>query len=257
MKEDLSKLKCPQCGRKTLVVQQLQDGRSEMICIDDACDFGQIVVSHASASMSASGQQTFHERVERMEDSRLQQMRSSLERSVRTLSGRARSLAQRQLATVDAVLARRAEHPASPAPLSIDSVELDDTPSQMPAHLDTPEIRNKRLAAIRAYHQRLRAMKLAQQHTPADDPTGASPVPVIANGLANDPHTDTREPSQTSEVWLTTLTRTLRQEAQMHERAAKDYSRTPELFALQIDHSARAFELNRVLDLLRGCLNVK
>jgi len=255
MKDNSPKLKCPQCGRKTLVVQQLPDGRSEMICVDPACDFGQIVVSHAPASMPASGQEAFHERVERMEESRLQQMRTSLERSVHTLSGRARSLAQRQLATVDAVLSRRDDQTAPTDALPADVAPIDSAGSQMPAHLDTPEVRNKRLNAVRAYHQRLRALKQAQHVSNDNESNAPTTLPIPAMAFDNDPRD--RDATQTTDVWLTTLTRTLRQEAQMHERAARDYSRTPELFALQIDHSARAFELNRVLDLLRGCLNVK
>ncbi len=50
--------------------------------------------------------------------------------------------------------------------------------------------------------------------------------------------------------WFDTLLKNLQDEAARHEQAAHHYARVPDLSVLHIEHSARAFELKRIIDML-------
>jgi len=231
-----SRHKCPKCGNKSLVVQRLQDGSTELVCVDPDCDFREIAADSAGAVPGGSFQAT----LPRRSIDQLREMVENLKKSAQVLSGRAGYLAQRQLAMVNMELKNRNVHLNRPA-----RVEVKDRPKHsarsgtgpgktpMPPQLNTPQAREKRLNGIRAYHQKRRAQAGGREK---GSPSTASMPETLTQGM-----------------WFNTLARTLHQEVEMHEQAARNYARTPELFALHIDHSARAFELKRVLDLLKSC----
>ncbi len=93
----------------------------------------------------------------------------------------------------------------------------------VPPQLNTPQAIAKRRQAIREYHRKRKALMMKQS---------------------------IEKENYDSARWFNTLLDTLRQDANRHELAAKNYAKVPELFTLHIEHSARAFELNRVLDML-------
>ena len=156
-----------------------------------------------------------------MSNHQLQEFAEKLSQSAESLKGRSSRLAHRQLAVVSAEIKRR----------SIDSVtqgevrypESTVAAGKVPPQFDTPEASAKRLQAIRKYHRKRKI---------------------------NQSRTDKSLFASNSTRWLDTLLNTLRDEASRHEQAAQNYARVPELFPLHIEHSARAFELNRIHDML-------
>lgn len=222
---------CPKCGAGRLFREQLSDGRTELICLNLDCDYMQVVSEPGEKEGGASGSVG---RMTRMTVGQLQTMHEKLVEACETLRGRSKRLAKQQLALVQAELDRRTE--------SMDDVEVKRSETlqeellecihKMPPQLNTPQATARRLAGIRKYHNRQRTKQVNPR----------SPVPSRARVL---PGMGVR-----TAQWFERLLKTLRDEALRHEQAARNYSRTPELFALHIEHSARAFELNRVLDLL-------
>lgn len=223
---------CPQCHKDTLQVQPLPGGSTERMCVDLDCDFSETLADGGSSGTDES----FEIRVRRLSDDRLCDMVDHLRRSVETLSGRGQSISRRQLAVIRAELERRRSEKPRPTPgeasTCVSSGNRRSSKAKVPAQLNTPEVRTRRLRGIRAYHHRRQGEDTQAQASSAE-------VGVSAGALLSD-------------IWFATLTRTLEQEADRHERAARDFARAPELFALHIDHSARAFELKRVVDLLRS-----
>ena len=97
MYDDSIRHQCPTCGRKTLQVQRLSDGSSEMICMDLNCDFGEIVPDHGGSigGSTVIGDGSFETRVHRLGRSHLADMAANLSESVTTLSGRAKVIVRR------------------------------------------------------------------------------------------------------------------------------------------------------------------
>ena len=215
MRNEQSNLQCPKCGKKSLLVQPLQDGRKELICLDLDCDFAEVVSDADSLAPPGDARNSFAQRVTTIADEHLRDMADNLANSTEQLSGKSKRTAKQQLALVTAELDKRQRQTA----------ELAAGPQgAVPPQFNTPQAKAKRLRGIRQYHLRKKqqAVDLAPQQQQRLNPS-----------------------------WLETVTSTLQQEVEHHEEAARNYARTPELFPLHIDHSARAFELKHVLNLLR------
>lgn len=221
MSKEASKSQCPTCKKETLLAQPLPDGSMELVCLELECDFAQVVSSHLAEPGEAVGTSgdTFVSKLPALPDQQLERMADNLETAIDDLSGRAKRTARRQLSVVRAELRERDQSMAADLP-SVPETQVSG--SRVPAQLNTPAARAKRRTAIRAYH--------SQRKVSAD--TGGERSEDDLN------------------AWMDTFTKTLRREAQRHEQAARSYARVPELFPLHIDHSAKAFELNRILDLL-------
>jgi hypothetical protein len=216
---------CPKCGAKKLFHERLPDGRVETICLDLECDFSEVIAGVGSGENPDSD--FFTGRVGQMTESQLRQCEEKLLCSAESLNGRAKRLAQRQLALVQAELEHRVE--ASSRERTVTSGKTRSADRKVPPQFNTPEAVAKRIAGIRNYHRRRKG-----ERTQTEFPIG----------LFN--------PAR----WLDRLLKNLRDEAGRHEQAAKNYARVPELFPLHIEHSARAFELNRVLDLLDNYVDI-
>jgi len=214
---------CPKCGSEKLLRQVLPGGKVELICPNLDCDYSSIdTMLRADTSAETI---TFAERLSRMNKDQLVRMAENLTQSVETLSGRAKRLAQRQLAMTKAELIRREQNP-DPDNRPLQSPQLASP--KVPPQFNTPQATAKRVKAIRDYHRR-RKSQLAK--TPATQMT-------------------------TSSIWLDRFMKTLKDEAGRHEQAAQHYARVPELFPLHIEHSARAFELNRILDMFTSYYDI-
>ena len=236
MPEHARKHTCPQCEQNTLLVQPLPDGTTQLVCVDLDCDFSEVGHrAEAGGGGSSPTDASFQARVQRSNADHLCDMIERLRQSVETLSGRGQSIARQQLALVRAELNRRRSGQQGQASCTSERPVRSGRGSsrrlRMPPQLNTPEVRARRIQGIRAYHRRQQAEELQTQAPPVEVAVATS--------------------SPVSDMWFTTLTRTLEQEADRHERAARDYAKAPELFALHVDHSARAFELKRVVDLLK------
>lgn len=113
--------------------------------------------------------------------------------------------------------------------LALVNTELDRRGSlatnagKVPQQLNTSEARKKRVQGIREYYQKKRQEELSD---------------AMPDEFGN------------SGRWLNTLIKMLKSDVSRHEAAAKNYGRIPELFPLHIEHTARAFELTRVLDMI-------
>ena len=216
-----------------MLVQPLQDGSVEMVCLELDCDFTEIVARQGLSPHEGMGKvdDSFASRLPRLTAEQLEKMAWSLAHSVESLSGRARRIAAQQLAIVNAERDRRRNGSvtadATQGDKSGSEGNLEPGSHRVPPQFNTPQARAKRIEGIRAYHRR-------KKNPSAGNATGDLNV----------------------SAWLSTLTRTLQQELEMHERAARDYARLPELFPLHIDHSARAFELRRIVDLLDRCFEL-
>jgi len=187
---------------------------------------------------TAFSEQEFITRIRNTEQFRLIEMMNALEKSSQELTGRAKRLAKRQYAIVKAELDRRAdklkkniatdnnEHSENNSN-EVENSEIFNQASvkerKVPPQFNTPQAIAKRREAIREYHRRRKAQIMKQR-------------------METENYDSAR--------WFNTLLDTLRQDANRHELAAKNYAKAPELFTLHIEHSARAFELNRILDML-------
>ncbi len=206
-----------------MMVSTMQDGRSEMVCLEFDCDFTQIAADTSGVRGVVGKDESFESGLPSADIERLTEMAVNLGKSVDEQTGRAQRTARQQLALVRAELARRQQG----------GLRERRTPSKtgrqsgksVPAQFDTVTAKEKRVRGIREYHRKKRGETVINA-----DPTG---------------------PSVTA--WLCRLARTLEQEAIRYEEGARNYARTPELFPLHIDHSARAFELKRVVELLIDC----
>lgn len=223
---------CPKCGKRSLFRDQLSDGRVELICLNLDCDYLD-VVSELDAQERVADE--FVDRVQRLGESQLRKMQENLVKTSDFLRGRSKRLARQQLAMVQAELNRRVVLPAGEEDCRTERVKttLRGNP-KIPPQFNTPQAAARRLEGIRNYHHRRKA-EWIKSHPLA--PGQSSSVPMSLAGIK-------------SSHWLDRLLKTLREEALRHEQAARNYSRVPELFPLHIEHQARAFELNRVLDLL-------
>jgi hypothetical protein len=221
-----SGLICPKCGAKKLFRERLPDGRIEIMCLELDCNYTEIVETTDSPDRPVES--SFAGRVGRMSEEPLRQCEEKLQESIRSLNGRARRLAVQQLSLVQAEMKRRDSNPPK---------ETGETPpikspsSPVPPQFNTPQAVAKRIAGIRNYHRRKKG-----SGSPAESVTGFGSI----------------NPTR----WLDRLLKTLRDEAERHEQAAKNYARVPELFALHIEHSARSLELHRVLDLLENYVEI-
>ena len=234
MKPRSTKHRCPKCGSQSMLVQPMQDGSVEMVCLELECDFTEVVAgqSLSTAQDTAKLDESFASRLPGLTTEQLDDMAENLARSMENLSGRARRIATQQLAIVNAERKRRTNGPvpAEAAPRGVASLyeTAPTTNPGVPPQFSTPEARAKRIEGIRAYHRRKKGS-------------------TVETGAVCDLN---------ASLWLRTLTKTLQQELEMHEQAAKDYARLPQLFPLHIDHSARAFELRRIIDLLDRCFEL-
>jgi len=217
--------KCPKCGSKSLLNQDLPEGDIQTICLDPDCDFG-TVTSSFRLPPERSGED-FSLRISRLPDDQLAEMEEKLRYSCQTLTGRSLATAKQQLAEVRAELQVRPPRPGeektAPEP------EAEPTPhrvQKMPPQFKTSRATQNRIKGIREYYRRKKF------------------EPKVPELVA--PNGPTR--------WFDTLIKTLRDEASRHEQAAHHYSRVPDLSTLHIEHSARAFELNRVIDLFSNYL---
>jgi hypothetical protein len=218
---------CPKCGAGRLFREQLSDGRAELICLNLDCDYLQIV---SESEEKEQGVEEFVIRITRMTLEQLRAMQEKLIETCETLTGRSRRLAKQQLGVVQGELDRRAGAMENAGMKRSERIQEESVVStnKMPPQFNTPEATARRLEGLRKYHRLKKAeQKKLESHMQS--------IPVM---------------SARSTPWFERLLKTLRDEAIRHEQAARNYSRVPELFTLHIEHSARAFELNRVLDLL-------
>lgn len=187
------------------------------------CDFADVVTSVGAIADSRHDKTSFSCGLAKLTTDQLERMANNLENSVGHLTGRGLRTARQQLALVRSELENRSGRKYITDVANTCEEKAHATQAQVPPQFNTPEARARRLQAIRAYHNKRKGQIGEVETTTAD---------------AN------------LSVWLSTLTKALGQEAERHEQAARNYARVPELFPLHIDHSARAFELKRVLDLL-------
>ncbi len=195
-------------------------------------------------SESTFSEQEFVNRIRNTEQFRLTEMFNALEKASQELTGRAKRLAKRQYAIVKAELERRenllnhndtreikrgksdSESTKNESTNEITKQQNNHHSNEgrtVPPQLNTPQAIAKRREAIREYHRRKKAL-------------------MMKHNMETENYDSAR--------WFNTLLDTLRQDANRHETAAKNYAKVPELFTLHIEHSARAFELNRILDML-------
>jgi hypothetical protein len=227
MTEKVAGLICPRCGAKKLFRERLPDGRIEIMCLELDCNYTEVFEAEYYSDRPIEN--SFAGRVSSMSDSSLRQCEDKLQDSIRSLSGRAKRLASQQLSLVQAEIRSRMTNPVKETTESRNVRK--GRPSAVPPQLNTPQAVAKRIAAIRNYHRGKKGVQ--------------SPL-EMPNSLV----------SITATRWLDRLLQTLRDEADRHEQAAKNYARIPELFALHIEHSARSFELHRVLDLLENYVEI-
>lgn len=264
--------RCPLCGSPELLRQQLSDGRIELICLDLDCSFSRLIDPKKS-TYKRDNMSKFTEYIRKLSTEEIKLICENLRQSSEELTGRARRISKRQLAIAQAELSKRecmpedkirklsekeedqqdkipekalkasnkktaatikteklptadAEEDKTHVTASSEDTSLKNNSKnnskktgKVPSQFQTPEAIAKRLKAIREYHNKRKQKALKD---------------AISN----------------SNRWLKKLLDTLLQDAERHERAARNYARSPELFTLHIEHSARAFELNRVVDLL-------
>jgi hypothetical protein len=224
---------CPKCGAGRLFREQLSDGRAELVCLNQGCDYQQLLPESESKEVSSD---SFPGRVERMSDDQLRVMQKKLSETSETLRGRSARLARQQLGIVQAELARRVDSmglASSERPETMEDSSSAGSP-KVPPQFNTPQATARRIEGIRNYHRRQQAERIKSL------PLMPSETQIQSGATMGLKATH----------WLDRLLKTLRDEAMRHEQAARNYSRVPELFPLHIEHQARAFELNRVLDLL-------
>jgi hypothetical protein len=222
---------CPKCGVGRLFREQLSDGRAELLCLNLDCDYLQVV---SESEEKEGGDQRFVDRIMRMTQEQLQMMQDKLVETCETLGGRSKRLAKQQLSLVQAELNRRSELTGDMEVKRSETIQEASAIStnKVPPQFNTPEATARRLEGLRKYHRQRKADRIKSRS--GMQPMSAA-IPVM--GARSTP-------------WFERLLKTLRDEAMRHEQAARNYSRVPEFFTLHIEHSARAFELNRVLDLL-------
>jgi hypothetical protein len=214
--EDLtSPSPCPKCGAATLFKEKLPDGQIETRCLANRCTYSQIGPTPPPDPLN-----DFKQRIAGMKGEQLAPLAEKLRHSCHSLTGRPARFAQRQLALVTAELQKRPEQP-DPEPQE-KAVPLPPIPQKAPPQFKTPKAYANRVKAIREHYQRKKSGILS------------------LNPAFNLP------PNR----WFDTLIKTLQDEAARHDQAAHHYARIPDLASLHIEHSARAFEINRIIDML-------
>jgi hypothetical protein len=173
----------------------------------------------------------FEDRLSEIKTEQLVEFEAKLKETIESLGGRSKRLAKRQLAMVLAEINRRKKDSNLSNPDS-DDIDNFDNSVTIPPQFKTPQAEAKRVEAIREYHRRKRmGMRLQEENEKAaSTPSGSK--------------------------WFDTLLKTLKDEADRHEQAAHNYARLPELFPLHIEHTARAFELNRIRDMLANYIHL-
>ncbi len=213
--------KCPLCGSEEILTQELPDGRIEVICLDLDCSFTKLIEPRKdkeTKTQNVNAEEDFAERIQKIPLAQLETMRDKLKESIETLKGKSKRIARRQLAIITSELEHRKKSTSNISKEQT-SQPTPQNSSKMPPQFQTPEAIAKRLEAIREYHNKRKNKTLKKAMT-------------------------------TSSRWLHTLLTTLIHDAHRHEQAAQNYAKVPEFFTLHIEHSARAFELNRIIDLL-------
>ncbi|MFA5865856.1 MAG: hypothetical protein WC975_14375 [Phycisphaerae bacterium] len=205
--------------------QNLPDGQIELICLDLECDFAQVNPDNHSGQPPMSN--SFSERVVRLNDDQLKQLQEKLRESNQALTGRAARIAGRQLAVVNAELKRRCNNSQPRKDDLVENTINNLNAKAIPPQFNTPQAAARRIQGIREYYRR-------RKPSPSQPEYSGQNI--------------------TSTRWFDTLIKTLRDEASRHEQAAHSYARVPDLFVLHIEHSARAFEIYRIVDMLNNYL---
>jgi hypothetical protein len=96
--------KCPKCGSKDLLRQNLPDGQLEIICLNLDCDY--TVIRSDSGPSSRDQSKPMSADLPAKSPAQLKQLAKNLNQSVGVLTGRSSRLARRQLAFVRSELRR-------------------------------------------------------------------------------------------------------------------------------------------------------
>ena len=222
--------RCPKCGSKELMRQERPNGQGEIFCLNLDCDF--TAVEPAATSSSRPVDKPFDGDLDSKSPAELQQLADDLDQSAQALTGRSSRLARRQLAYVRSELKRR-NHPSHQSAESV--LVPDDGESESvaagsaPPQFNTPQAAAKRVEGIRQYY-RLRRLEARGEISGQGETCPGGPP----------------------RRWIEPLVKTLRDEAQRHEQAAQSYARVPNLATLHVEHAARAFEIHRLIDMLRN-----
>ncbi len=225
---------CPKCGAKDLLKERLPGGEVEILCPSLNCDFTH--VSLPSGARNVPPQENFARRVADMDQNRLRDALQNLDHSVQSLTGRQARSARRQLAIVSAKLHEHVEESHEQKEDKQTPHAASESNQKVPPQLQTRKAAAKRVQGIREYYRRKKeaAMK-------GDSPASFGEMMSAGTGHNR---------------WLESLVKSLHDEAVRHEQAAQSYARVPDLFPLHIEHSARAFELNRIIDLISNYAQV-
>lgn len=208
-----SSLKCPKCGSNALYQKELPGNRLEIMCLASTCSHTWTAAGHIR--YPSNPMQSFARRIEKMSEDQLRRLAENLRESSQTLTGRSAQLAQRQLAFLNDEIQKKFPQ-SQPQPPEKKPASRPN-PQKAPPQFKTEKARVNRIKGIREYYQQYKK----------------------GSALALSPNR-----------WFDTLLKNLQDEAARHEQAAHHYARVPDLSALHIEHSARAFELKRIVDML-------
>jgi len=225
---------CPKCGTKDLIREINANGHVELVCPNLDCDFTYVGPSRLVEKPPENAQFTAHFKT--MDDSKLAELAEKLEQSVKTLTGRSLRLVRQQLAIVQSELQSRSKGNTHVREVKPMKSLISEFNQQIPPQFQTPKAAANRIRGIREYYRRRKAGQMKEPLV--SDPVNSSELIVNSNGQTK---------------WLDSLLKTLQDEACRHEQVAQNYARVPDLFPLYIEHSARAFEISRIVDLLSNC----
>jgi hypothetical protein len=215
---------CPKCGSNALYKKELAEDQLEVMCLANGCTH--IWTAPGRIQYPSDPLHPFARRIESLEEDQLKSLAENLENACQTLTGRSARLAQRQLALLNIELQKRVP-PPQPEPAEKKRVSSPN-PQKAPPQFKTQKACINRVKGIREHYQQKKNRTLS-----------ASPDSVPP-------------PNR----WFDALIKTLQDEAARHEQAANHYSRDPNLSVLHIEHTARAFELKRVIDMLANHIKI-